>query len=221
MNLILLGPPGAGKGTQAALLADQHGLVQLSTGDMLRAAVSAGTPVGLKAKEIMARGELVPDDVVVQIIKDRIGQPDCANGFILDGFPRTLAQASALEGMLKAGQRSLDAVIELKVDDEILVERISGRFACASCGAGYHDQHKKPAKDGVCDQCGSTDFKRRPDDNAETVRTRLMAYYRETAPLIGFYYAKQQLHSVDGMGSIDEVSAQIGSVVRALPTSFV
>ncbi|MGE0629561.1 MAG: adenylate kinase [Hyphomicrobiaceae bacterium] len=216
MNLILLGPPGAGKGTQAVELSKRHGIVQLSTGDMLRAAVKAGTDIGRKAKEIMERGELVSDDIVVGIIKDRIAQPDCADGFILDGFPRTLAQAAALEAMLAGQKRRLDAVIELKVDDQVLVERISGRFSCAKCGAGYHDKYKPTKVAGVCDACGSREFTRRADDNAETVRSRLMAYYRETAPLIGYYFAKGKLKTVDGMGSIEQVGADIEEVLKTI-----
>lgn len=216
MNLILLGPPGAGKGTQANVLAGKHGLVQLSTGDMLRAAVKAGTEIGLKAKAIMAKGELVSDDIVVRIIKERISEPDCSNGFILDGFPRTLPQAAALEKMLKAAKRKLDAVVELKVDDKILVDRISGRFSCSKCGAGYHDTFKPTRVSGVCDNCGSKDFTRRADDNAETVKTRLMAYYKETSPIIGYYFAKGMLESVDGMGPIDQVSADIEMAVKKL-----
>lgn len=213
MNLILLGPPGAGKGTQAEMLAERRGLVQLSTGAMLRAAVKSGTPVGLKAKAIMETGGLVSDDIVVGIIKDRIAEPDCAKGFILDGFPRTLPQAAALETMLKGAGRKLDAVIELKVDDGILVDRIAGRFACAKCGAGYHDTYKQTKVKGVCDSCGSKEFTRRPDDNAETVKTRLMAYYKETSPLVGYYYAKGMLSSVDGMADISKVAADIEAIL--------
>jgi adenylate kinase len=214
MNLILLGPPGAGKGTQAAELTATRGLVQLSTGDMLRAAVKAGSAIGLKAKAVMESGGLVSDEIVIGIIEDRIKQPDCAKGFILDGFPRTLPQAAALDTLLKRAKKTLDVVIEMKVDDSILVERISGRYACAKCGAGYHDTAKKPAKAGVCDACGSTEFSRRKDDNADTVRTRLMAYYRETSPLIGYYYAKGKLKTVDGMAAIGEVTAQIEAILK-------
>ena len=213
MNLILLGPPGAGKGTQAEQIAAKHGIVQLSTGEMLRASVKAGSEVGLKAKAIMESGGLVSDDIVVGIISERIDQPDCAKGFILDGFPRTLPQAAALESLLASKGKTLDAVIEIKVDDEALVERITGRFSCASCGAGYHDKYKTPAKEGVCDKCGSTEFSRRADDNEETVRNRLMAYYRETAPLIGYYFARDRLKSVDGMADIDEVTRQIHAIL--------
>jgi adenylate kinase len=214
MNLIFLGPPGAGKGTQAAEIGTRRGLVQLSTGDMLRAAVKAGTEVGLRAKAIMESGQLVPDEVVIRIISDRIAEPDCANGFILDGFPRTLAQASALEKLLKDQKKKLDVVIELKVDDAALVERISGRFACAKCGAGYHDKFKPTKVEGCCDVCGSTEFVRRADDNAQTVRARLMAYYRETSPLIGYYYAKNKLKSVDGMAEIDIVTKEIDRILQ-------
>ena len=213
MNLILLGPPGAGKGTQAEQISTKHGIVQLSTGEMLRAAVKAGTEVGLKAKVIIESGGLVSDEIVVGIISERIDQPDCANGFILDGFPRTLPQAAALETLLGTKGKTLDAVIEIKADDEALVERITGRFSCADCGTGYHDKYKTPAKEGVCDKCGSTQFSRRADDNEETVRNRLMAYYRETAPLIGYYFAKDRLKSVDGMADIDEVARQINAIL--------
>jgi adenylate kinase len=213
MNLILLGPPGAGKGTQAKAISDKRGLAQLSTGDMLRAAAAAGTKVGRKAKAIMDRGQLVPDQVVVAIIEQRIAQPDCRNGFILDGFPRTLAQAAALDELLAAHGKRLDAVIEMRVDDAALIERIAGRFACAKCGEGYHDRFKRPVREGVCDKCGSTKFTRRADDNAETVKTRLMAYYRETSPLIGYYFAKGKLETVDGMASIEDVTRQIEDVL--------
>lgn len=213
MNLILLGPPGAGKGTQSQRLADARGLVQLSTGEMLRAAVKAGTEVGKQAKAVMEAGGLVSDDIVIGIIKDRINEPDCANGFILDGFPRTLAQAVGLDRLLKDVGKTMDAVIELKVDDSEMVNRIVGRFSCAKCGAGYHDSFQKPKTEGVCDKCGSTEFTRRADDNEETVKSRLMAYYRETAPLIGYYFAKDKLKAVDGMAQIDAVSRQIAAIL--------
>src|SRR5262245_45578699 len=209
MNLILLGPPGAGKGTQAKTIAARQGLIQLSTGDMLRAAVQADSPVGRKAKAIMDRGELVSDDIVIQIIAARLGQADCKAGAIFDGFPRTLAQASALDDVLKRKRLKLDAVIELKVNDDQLVERLAGRFTCAACGAGYHDRFKPLRVPGKCDVCGGTAFLRRPDDAAETVQRRLMVYYRETSPLIGYYYCKGNLRSVDGMGAIEEVAAAI------------
>ncbi len=215
MKLILLGPPGAGKGTQAQALTKARGLVQLSTGDMLRAATKAGTEVGLKAKALMEKGELVSDEIVVKIIADRITQPDCANGFILDGFPRTLAQAAALDQMLASKNDKLDAVIELRVDYNQLVERIVGRYACAKCGEGYHDRFKRPKVRGVCDVCGNTEFTRRADDNAETVTTRMMAYYRETSPLIGYYFCKGILHAVDGMAPIGDVARAIEDVVAS------
>ncbi|CAE7593494.1 secY [Symbiodinium microadriaticum] len=209
VNLILLGPPGAGKGTQAETLVRDRGLVQLSTGDMLRAAVASGSEVGQKAKAIMEAGDLVPDEVVIGIISDRLDEDDVKSGFILDGFPRTTAQAEALSGLLSDKGLNLDHVIEMKVDDGALVARITGRFSCANCGAGYHDEFKKPAKDGVCDQCGSTEFKRRADDNADAVKTRLKAYHGETAPLIDFYKTAGLLRSVDGMAAIEEVARQI------------
>jgi adenylate kinase len=213
MKLILLGPPGAGKGTQAQQLAKKHSLVQLSTGEMLRAATRAGTQVGLKAKALMDKGELVSDEIVVGIIAERIEQPDCKNGFILDGFPRTLQQAAALDRMLADRGERMDAVIELKVDYNRLVERIIGRYACANCGEGYHDRFKRPKVRGVCDVCASTDFTRRADDNAETVTTRMMAYYRDTSPLTGYYFCNGNLHSVDGMAPIDEVAVAIEGIL--------
>ena len=214
MNLILLGPPGAGKGTQAQYLHSKLGVCKLSTGDMLRAAVATGTPVGLQAKEVMAKGQLVSDEIMIALIRDRIRETDCSNGFILDGFPRTSAQASALDMMLKGEGRSLDFVIELKVDDARLVERIAGRFSCAKCGAGYHDSFKKPRKDGVCDECGGTNFSRREDDNAATVSKRLEAYHQQTAPIIPYYREKGLLSSVDGMADIDEVTRQIDKLIE-------
>ena len=216
MNLILLGPPGAGKGTQSQALAARRGLVQLSTGDMLRAAVRAGSEIGRKAKAVMESGGLVSDEIVIRIIAERIEMADCVNGFILDGFPRTLAQAAALDKLLKSKKRKLDAVIEMKVDDAALVGRISGRYACAKCGTGYHDSSKRPKSAGVCDNCGATEFSRRSDDTAETVSKRLMAYYRETSPLIGYYFAKGVLHGVDGMAPIGEVTNQIEKVLMPL-----
>ena len=212
MRLILLGPPGAGKGTQAQRLVDKYSIPQLSTGDMLRAAVAAGTETGKRAKDIMDAGGLVSDDIVNAIISDRIEQDDCVNGFILDGYPRTLQQADATVALLSGKGMKLDAVVELAVDDSVLVERISGRYTCANCGAGYHDTNLKPEKEGVCDKCGGTEFKRRPDDRAETVVDRLQTYYKETAPLIGYYYAKGLLRSVDGMADIDDVTKEIDAL---------
>jgi len=211
MNIVLLGPPGAGKGTQAKRIQDEYGLVQLSTGDMLRAAAKSGSEIGKKAKAIMDAGKLVPDDVVIQLIAERIEEPDCQKGFILDGFPRTTTQAEALDAMLADKGLKLDHVIELEVDDDALVERISGRFTCARCGAGYHDRFHRPKKDGVCDKCGSSEFTRRADDKAETVKTRLAAYHAQTAPILPYYRAKGSLTAVDGMAAID-------SVTRALKT---
>jgi adenylate kinase len=213
MNLILLGPPGAGKGTQANEIAARHKLVQLSTGDMLREAVEAKSPIGLQAAAVMKAGGLVSDDIVIGIVEERIAKPDCKPGFILDGFPRTLPQAAALEKLLKAKKLRLDAVIEMKVDDKILVERVAGRFSCAKCKAGYHDKFKPTKVSDTCDNCGSHDFKRRPDDNAETVRARLLAYYKETSPLVGYYYAKGSLSQIDGMAAIDKVTAQIEAIL--------
>jgi adenylate kinase len=215
MNVILLGPPGAGKGTQAKRLEKRHNLIQLSTGDMLRAAVASGSELGRKAKSVMDAGHLVPDDLMIAMIADRIGQADCANGFILDGFPRTTPQAEALDRMLAAKGLQLHAVIEMQVDEEVLVDRITGRFTCARCGAGYHERYQKPKVAGVCDNCGGTEFKRRADDTEETVRTRLAAYHAQTAPILPYYRSRGVLQAVDGMASIDEVTRQIEGVLSA------
>jgi adenylate kinase len=214
MKLILLGPPGAGKGTQARRLVDAHGVPQLSTGDMLRAAVAAGTDLGKMAKVIMDRGDLVPDDVIVGMISERIDQPDCAGGFILDGFPRSLPQAEALDRMLSERGLALDHVIEMRVDDDALVERLAGRFTCVGCGAGYHDKFQQPKVAGICDNCGGTAFTRRDDDNETTVRARLAVYHEQTAPLLPYYEGRGVLRVVDGMADIDEVARQIEAVVK-------
>jgi adenylate kinase len=212
INIILLGPPGAGKGTQAARLQAERGMIQLSTGDMLREAVAAGTPVGLKAKEIMARGELVSDAIVSALIGERLDAAD-DKGAIFDGFPRTGHQAEALEMLLAQRGRHLDHVIELVVDEDELVKRITGRFTCAKCGAGYHDHFRPTKVSGVCDACGSTEFKRRPDDNEQTVRTRMAEYRAKTQPILPYYRAKNLVRQVDGMASVDEVAAQIDAVL--------
>jgi adenylate kinase len=216
LNLILLGPPGAGKGTQAKKLTDERGLVQLSTGDMLRAEVASGSPLGIEAKKIMDAGQLVSDAIVIGMIDGRTDKPDTAKGVIFDGFPRTVAQAEALDAMLQKKGKKIDAVIELKVDDAALVERISGRFTCAKCGTGYHDKFARPKKDGICDKCGSTEFTRRADDNAETVKARLVAYNQQTAPILPYYRAKGVLHAVDGMADMSEVARQIDRVLAGL-----
>lgn len=213
MNIIFLGPPGAGKGTQAKILEETFGMVQLSTGDMLRAEVAAGSELGQQAKAVMEAGGLVSDELVVGIISNRIDQDDCKGGFMLDGFPRTAPQAEALDEMLTEKGFRLDHVVELQVDDEALVGRITGRFTCGTCGEGYHDLFKKPAKDGVCDKCGGTDMKRRADDNEETVRSRLKAYHEQTAPIVGHYGKQGLVRPVDGNTAIDEVTRQLKEVL--------
>ncbi|MDG4720387.1 MULTISPECIES: adenylate kinase [Thalassospira] len=213
MNIILLGPPGAGKGTQAKRLETGRGMIQLSTGDMLRAAVAAGTELGLKAKEVMDAGQLVSDDLMIGLISERLDQDDTKGGFILDGFPRTTAQAEALDVMLETKGLALDYVIELRVDDAALVARIVGRYTCAKCGQGYHDEFQKPAEEGVCDVCSGTEFKRRADDNAETVTSRLEAYHKQTAPIIPYYEKVGKLKTVDGMAEIDEVTREIEAIL--------
>lgn len=211
--LILLGPPGAGKGTQARMLEEDFGLVQLSTGDLLRAAVAQGTAAGRAAKAVMAAGQLVSDDIVLAILKDRMAAPDVAKGVILDGFPRTAGQAAALDRLLAETGQRVTAAISLEVDDEAMIARVSGRYTCAGCGEGYHDQFKQPATAGTCDKCGGSAMKRRADDNAETVRERLTAYHVQTAPLIAFYDRRSVLERVPAMGSIDSVRARLAGIV--------
>ncbi|NDV49476.1 MULTISPECIES: adenylate kinase [unclassified Salipiger] len=212
--LILLGPPGAGKGTQARKLEDKYGLVQLSTGDLLRAAVAQGTEAGKQAKAVMEAGELVSDDIVIAILRDRIKESDCAAGVILDGFPRTTVQAEALDALLAESGQKINAAISLEVDDAAMVDRISGRYTCAACGEGYHDTFKTPKESGVCDTCGGTEMKRRADDKAETVASRLEAYHAQTAPLIGYYEGKGALSRIDAMGKIEEIAAGLGAIVE-------
>ncbi|WP_170403618.1 adenylate kinase [Ruegeria arenilitoris] len=211
--LILLGPPGAGKGTQARMLEQKFGLVQLSTGDLLRAAVAAGTEAGKAAKAVMEAGDLVSDDIVIAILRDRIAEPDCARGVILDGFPRTTVQAEALDKLLAENGQKVNAAISLEVEDAEMVTRIAGRYTCAMCGEGYHDQYKQPKVDGVCDKCGSTEFSRRADDNAETVASRLEAYHEQTAPLIDYYMDRGVLRKLDAMGQIDQIARGLESIV--------
>ena len=213
MNIILLGPPGAGKGTQARHLVDTRGMVQLSTGDMLRDAKSSGSEMGLKVAEVMARGDLVTDDIVIGLIREKLSQAN-ASGFIFDGFPRTLGQAVALDALLKECGQSLDSVIEMKVDDVALVARVTGRSTCASCGEVYHDVTKPQPADGKCVNCGGTEFSRRADDNAESLRQRLMEYYKKTSPLLGYYFAHDKLVSVDGLASIDTVQSEIANILN-------
>jgi len=211
--LILLGPPGAGKGTQARMLEDDFGLVQLSTGDLLRAAVAAGTAAGAQAKAVMDAGGLVSDDIVLAILRDRMAQPDIAKGVVLDGFPRTEGQAAALDALLAEAGTRVTAAISLEVDDAAMVGRISGRTTCAACGEGYHDEFKRPAVAGTCDKCGGTAFKRRADDKAETVRDRLVAYHAQTAPLISYYDGRGVLQRIDAMGSIDDIQQALRAIV--------
>jgi adenylate kinase len=213
LNIILLGPPGAGKGTQARIITETRGMIQLSTGDMLRAAVAAGTDVGRRADAVMKAGGLVSDEIVVGVVSERLNAPDISRGVIFDGFPRTTPQAEALDRLLAEKGMKLDVVIDMQVDDAAMVSRIAGRYTCAGCGEGYHDTEKKPAVAGVCDKCGSTEFKRRKDDNAETVAARLKEYHAETAPLIAYYRRTGKLRSVDGMAEIDRVTAAISAVL--------
>ena len=214
MNLVLLGAPGAGKGTQAKRIVQQFGVTQLSTGDMLRAEASSGTAIGKQADEIMKAGQLVPDEIIIGLIDSRLDREDCRRGFILDGFPRTLAQATALDAMLASKHLKLDKVISIEVDDEAMVERISGRYTCARCSEGYHDRFKQPKVEGVCDVCGSTKFVRRADDNAETVRQRLKAYHSQTEPIIAYYDKQALVRRVDGMRAIDEVTEEVVAALR-------
>lgn len=217
MNIVLLGAPGAGKGTQARMLCTSHGFVQLSTGEMLRAAIAAGTEVGKKVDEVIKAGHLVDDAVVIAVVEERLGAPDVAKGVIFDGFPRTIPQAEALDRILAAKNLELDAAIDIGVDDEAMIARVSGRYTCASCGEGYHHTDKRPAVDGTCDKCGGTEFKTRKDDNPDTVRARLVEYHEETEPLIDYYRTAGKLKTVDGMAEIDNVNASILDVLQGVP----
>ncbi|HQT67919.1 MAG: adenylate kinase [Rhodospirillales bacterium 20-60-12] len=216
MRLILLGPPGAGKGTQSKILETEYGVAQIATGDMLRAEVAAGSPVGMEAKAVMAAGGLVSDDIIIRMLKNRVSQPDCQKGFILDGFPRTIPQAEALDALLHEMDMDLDAVIALEVNEPVLVERISGRFSCKTCNAGYHETFKRPKIDGTCDVCGGHEFIHRADDKAETVHARLEAYNAQTAPILPYYRAQGRFFTVDGMAEMDEVSSQIAAILDRL-----
>jgi adenylate kinase len=213
MNIILLGPPGSGKGTQAKRIEQAHGIIQLSTGDMLRATTGSNTAFGRRVKAIMDSGQLVPDDIIVEMIDRRIVQPDCSRGFILDGFPRNVAQARALDAMLAEHGLRLDHVILLDVDEEVLVDRLSGRFSCNQCGASYHDRYNRPSRDGVCDGCGSTEFTRRADDRPEAVKARFEVYRNQTAPILPYYRDRGILRRVDGMADIDAVTREIDRIL--------
>ena len=213
MNVILFGPPGAGKGTQAQCLEKRYGIVHLSTGEMLRQAVASGSALGQSVQKIMAAGTLVPDDIMIELIAERIEEPDCANGFLFDGFPRTTPQAEALDAMLADKGIGLDRVIWIEIDDAILVDRISGRFNCAECGAGFHDSFHRPKVEGVCDDCGGREFSRRKDDNVETVKARLQAYHEQTAPLLPYYRAKNIVETIDGSAQISDVAGRIETLL--------
>ena len=216
MILIMLGPPGSGKGTQAKRIEDRCGLIQLSTGDMLRAAVADRGELGRQADAVMRSGQLMPDEIMVAIISERTDRPECAGGFILDGFPRTVGQAEALDGMLAAKGRELSAVLLFEVDEEALVARVTGRFACSSCGEGYHDDFKRPLREGVCDRCGGGEFVRRPDDNADAVRDRLQVYRDQTAPILPYYRGKGLVRDIDGMAGIEAVAARVDEVLAGI-----
>ena len=216
MNLIVLGPPGAGKGTQARRIQERWGIVQLSTGEILREAVDAGEEVGLRAGPVLEAGDLVPDEIVIPVVAERLEKPDCQDGFILDGFPRTPAQAQALDELLKNRKLMIDAVIQIVVDDSAIVERIAGRYACSKCGAGYHEKYNKPKVDGVCDNCGSDSFERRVDDKQETVKSRLANYRRATEPILPYYSERGVLFEVNGMRGIDDVTAEIDKILERL-----